>query len=63
MRFYLLGILAKAVAFAIWIMDQQGTLCVPDSLVQGHAIWHLLGALSIWLNFSYYRSERSSGAA
>ena len=62
-RFYLLGILAKGIAFAIWIMDQQGTLCAPDSLVQGHAIWHLLGALSIWLNFSYYRSERPSEAA
>lgn len=57
-RFYLFGILAKAVAFAIWIADQRGTLCVPESVLQGHAIWHLLGALSIWLNFSYYLSER-----
>jgi len=62
-RLYLLGILAKAVAFSIWIMDQRGTLCAPDSIVQGHAIWHLLGALSIWLSFSYYRSERPAGAA
>jgi dihydroceramidase len=61
-RFYLFGILAKAVAFSIWIMDQRGTLCAPDSIVQGHAIWHLLGALSIWLSFSYYRSERPAGA-
>jgi dihydroceramidase len=58
-RFYLLGILAKAVAFTIWILDQRGTLCAPHSIVQGHAIWHLLGAVSIWLSFSYYRSERA----
>ena len=62
-RLYLFGILAKAVAFTIWILDQRGTVCAPDSLIQGHAVWHLLGALSIWLNFSYYRSERPSGAA
>ena len=61
-RFYLFGILAKAVAFAIWIMDQRGTLCSPGSLMQGHAIWHLLGAFSIWLSFGYYRSERTAGA-
>ena len=61
-RFYLLGILAKTVAFAIWIMDQRGTWCWPDSLMQGHAIWHLLGALSIWLNFRYYYSERPNGS-
>ena len=62
-RCYLLGILATAVGFTIWVMDQRGTLCSPDSILQGHAIWHLLGALSIWLNFNYYRSERLGGPA
>lgn len=62
-RFYLFGILAKGVGFAIWVMDQRGTLCAPDNIVQGHAIWHLLGALSIWLNFRYYHSERPNGPA
>jgi hypothetical protein len=56
--FYLSGILAKAVAFTIWILDQQGVVCAPHSLWQGHAVWHLLGATSLWLSFSYYRSER-----
>lgn len=57
---YLGGILATAVAFAIWILDQQGVVCAPRSLLQGHAVWHLLGALSLWLSFSYYRSERAA---
>jgi hypothetical protein len=56
--FYLGGILAKAVAFTIWILDQQGVVCSPHSLLQGHALWHLLGATSLWLSFRYYRSER-----
>lgn len=56
-RYYLAGILAMAVAFTIWILDQQGIVCAPHSLVQGHAAWHLLGATSLWLSFSYYRSE------
>lgn len=60
-RLYLLGILAKAVAFAIWNADQHLLWCAPESMVQGHAIWHLLGAVSIWLSFSYYRSERPVG--
>ncbi|MFA5963066.1 MAG: ceramidase domain-containing protein [Sphingomonas sp.] len=57
---YLGGILATALAFAIWILDQQGVVCAPRSLLQGHALWHLLGALSLWLSFSYYRSERAA---
>lgn len=58
--YYLIGILIKAVAFIIWNLDQHGTLCTPDSLFQGHAVWHLLGATSLWFTFLYYRSERMS---
>jgi dihydroceramidase len=55
---YLGGLIATAIAFGIWILDQEGVLCAPTSLIQGHAVWHLLGAASLWLTFSYYRSER-----
>lgn len=60
-RYYLAGIAVKAVAFAIWNLDQHGFVCQPDSLLQGHAIWHLLGATSLWLTYSYYRSEQLFG--
>lgn len=57
--FYIGGLLATAVAFLIWVLDQNGVVCTPRSLLQGHAVWHLLGAASLWLTFCYYRSERS----
>ncbi len=57
--YYFAGIATKAVAFTIWNLDQHGTLCSPESLLQGHAVWHLLGATSLWLTFLYYRSERA----
>jgi dihydroceramidase len=57
--YYFAGIMTKATAFAIWNLDQHGTLCTPYSLFQGHAVWHLLGATSLWLTFLYYRSERA----
>jgi hypothetical protein len=56
--FYLAGIVTKAIAFTIWNLDQHGTLCAPNNLLQGHAIWHLLGATSLWFTFLYYRSEQ-----
>lgn len=61
-RYYLFGMLAMAVAFVIWNLDQHGIVCAPTSLMQGHAVWHLMGAWGMWLNFAYYRSERSQGA-
>ena len=58
LRFLLLGILAKAVAFTFWTLDQKLILCAPNSLMQGHAIWHLLGAVALFMTSRYYRSER-----
>ena len=56
--YYIAGLIANIVAFTIWNLDQNGQLCAPGSLLQGHAIWHLLGAVALWFAFLYYRSER-----
>ena len=46
----LLGAVAvQAVAFGIWVLDLKRIVCTPDSLLQGHAVWHLLGALASYL--------------
>ena len=58
-RWYMFGIATNAVAFLFWNLDQHGYACMPDSLFQGHAAWHLLGAVSLWFIFRYYRSERA----
>ena len=47
-------------AFAIWNASQHG-LCDPHSLVQGHAAWHLLCALSAYLLFRLWASEVGGG--
>ncbi len=60
---YLYGLLTNAMAFAIWNLDQHGLACSPASPIQGHAIWHLLGALAMWLCFAYSRSERAGTIA
>jgi hypothetical protein len=45
-----------AAGFAIWILDITKTVCIPDSLLQGHALWHLAGAASAVFIYLYYRS-------
>jgi hypothetical protein len=47
------------VAFIIWTLDITKILCNPNSWLQGHALWHLLGALAAGLLYLYYRSENS----
>jgi Ceramidase len=44
------------IAFSIW-NAARAWLCDPHSLIQGHAIWHLLGAVSAYFLYRYYASE------
>lgn len=45
-------------AFLIWNLWQDDSyLCDPQSLIQGHAIWHLLDALAAYFLFRFYASE------
>lgn len=55
------GLLLFAVAYGIWITDNTGLLCDADSLLQGHAIWHILGAVSSGMLYLYYASEQADG--
>ena len=48
------------VAFAIWTLS-RARWCVPDSLLQGHAAWHLLGAVAAYLLFRFWASEEDTG--
>jgi hypothetical protein len=46
-------------AFAVW-NAARSWLCDSRSLVQGHAIWHVLCAVAAYLLYRYYASERAS---
>ena len=47
------------IGLVIWRLSHTGApLCYPASLVQGHAIWHLLCAVSTAAIFVHYQSER-----
>lgn len=46
------------VAFTIWLLSNAGW-CAPHSLLQGHAAWHLLCAVSAYWLFRMYASERA----
>lgn len=54
-KFFFLALLSLAVGFIFWLIDRFRLLGSPDLLFQGHAVWHLFGAISaysIWLFIS-----------
>ena len=40
----------------IWILDRTNSVCSPESIFQGHALWHIMNAASILFIYMYYRS-------
>jgi hypothetical protein len=53
----LLALAGLVAARICWVMDVKGTFSGPDTWFQGHALWHLLTALSLATIYLYYRTE------
>ena len=57
---YWLGIAFYMTAFAIWLQGYPNQpLCSPDSLIQPHAIWHILSSCATLSFFFFFRTARS----
>jgi len=48
------AIISFAVAFFVWTLDIRRILCWPESIFQGHAVWHFLTGLSAFYIYLYY---------
>ncbi|WP_265443201.1 ceramidase domain-containing protein [Flexivirga meconopsidis] len=59
LRWGVAALAALATAFAVWSMAKDGgPLCRPHSLLQGHALWHLMCAVAAWCLYRLWASER-----
>ena len=56
-RWPVLSFLSLALAFYIWNLDRAGQFSSRDSWFQGHAIWHLLTAVTLGSAVNFYRTE------
>src|ERR1043165_5088352 len=45
-----------ALSAIIWILARPSVVCNPESILQGHALWHLFNAASLFFIYLYYRS-------
>jgi len=49
-------------ANVVWNLSRTpGPWCDPDSLFQGHALWHLLSALTVWCLYKYLLADERAG--
>lgn len=59
-RYWYGSLIVLISAYVIWILDNLRVLCDPQSSIQGHSVWHVMGAVSVVLLYTYYSSERSA---
>lgn len=55
-----LSLFSILISFVIWNFSKtDAPLCDPSCIVQGHAIWHILDALSLFFLFRYFVSQKT----
>lgn len=57
LRWLFASYVAMTVAYYIWRLDMARVFSTPETWFQGHAIWHLLNAVSLGSLAILYRSE------
>lgn len=55
-RYVYIGVALIAIAYLFWTLDQDNVLCDPYTWLQGHAVWHVLTAISAFMIVVHYRS-------
>lgn len=55
--YFVVALVNLVLACASWILDITRVICLPDSWLQVHALWHVFMAVAIGFTFFYYRSE------
>jgi hypothetical protein len=56
-RWIVAAVASIALAFVVWNLSKNGApLCHPHSLLQGHAVWHVLCAVSAYCLYRYWNS-------
>lgn len=58
-KFLVASIISYVVAQVMWVLDKNRIWCEPESLINGHAIWHVLTAVSAILAYFYFASEEN----
>jgi hypothetical protein len=59
-RFLNWAVVVFAAGFGFWVIDKTHVVCSAQSLLQGHAVWHLCGAAAAWLLYEHLRTISQS---
>lgn len=54
-RYFALSLIFLGVGAIFSASDVTRRFCMPESLIQGHALWHVLGAFSLYFSLLHYR--------
>lgn len=55
--YFIAALVSLIVAFGIWNVDLRRVYCDENSLLQGHAAWHLLNGLATYYLYLFFKSE------
>lgn len=55
-KYFIISIIIILISMILWVLDKE-LICNPTSILQLHAVWHILTSVSVYLMYLFYRSE------
>jgi hypothetical protein len=56
LKYFTAAFVSITVSIILWLLDKF-LICEPESYIQLHAVWHILTSLTVFLIYTFYRSE------
>lgn len=55
-KYFIAAMITIIISIILWLLDKF-LICVPESILQLHAAWHILTSLTVYLMYIFFRSE------
>jgi hypothetical protein len=55
-RPFYIGVGCLTIGYVFWFLDQSNLFCFHQSIIQGHAIWHIFTAIGAYMVIIHYRN-------
>jgi hypothetical protein len=56
-KYFYIALLLFTISYGIWLLDYYKILCNPESLIQGHGIWHTIDSFVIYYLYLFFKEN------
>ncbi len=56
-KYFYISLILFIVSYGIWLLDFYHIFCYPESLIQGHGIWHTINSVVVYTLYLFFKEN------